>query len=72
MSQANPNPPSSNPTVESLFRNKRGSLSDKLRMKEGEEIEKAVERLRRDGWEIGDIGELVAESDAIGKYFRKK
>jgi hypothetical protein len=40
-----------------------------LRMKEGEELEDAVERLRKAGWIIPDLGQLAVKQDAVGRYF---
>jgi len=51
------------------FFHKNGTGQPVLRMKEGESLEEAVERLRKDGWLIPDLGQLSQKEDATGKYF---
>jgi len=54
------------------FYRKGGLGQSILRMKVGETIELAVERLRKEGWDIPDIGKLEIKEDETGKYFIKK
>jgi hypothetical protein len=51
------------------FYHKSGMGNAILRMKEGEELEDAVERLRKAGWIIPDLGQLAIKQDAVGRYF---
>jgi hypothetical protein len=51
------------------FYHKSGMGNSILRMKDGEELEDAVERLRKAGWIIPDLGQLAIKEDAVGKYF---
>lgn len=57
---------------EKPFFNKRGFGSEKLRLKDGEELEKGVLRLRKDGWEIPDLSALQVGTDQVGKYVELK
>lgn len=58
----------SDESYEKLFEGPSG-MADRLRLKEGETLEEAVERLRARGWQIPSIGQLAEGSDSAGKYF---
>jgi hypothetical protein len=49
---------------------KKGGLGQTvLRIKQGETLELAVERLRKEGWDIPDLTKLEVKEDESGKYF---
>jgi hypothetical protein len=51
------------------FFHKNGMGQPILRIKEGESLEEAVARLRKEGWIIPDLGQLAEKQDATGSFF---
>jgi len=43
-----------------------------LRLKEGESLEDAIIRWRKDGWNVPDASQLVLGSDGVSKYVTLK
>lgn len=46
-----------------------GSTADVLRLKQGEEHVQAVERLRKEGWDVPPPSQLKLGRDKDGRYF---
>lgn len=58
--------------MERMFRNKNGYMQDRLRLKDGEDLKAAIDRLRAAGWEIPDASELEITSDTGGPIMKLK
>jgi len=60
------------PKATKLFDNKGGYQNAILRLTKTESLEEGVERLRRMGWVVPDLGQLAVKEGQLGKYIELK